>query len=219
MRVSLESQPGPAEAHLSETELQALKERAQGQLAASAGGNKEPRAPAPKVGEVEPYSIRNKEEADLVARMKGQGRSPEEILTALHKKRAGESGEDNSGAPDTFKLGRLVAPGFEAPKVFVNRQGLLTNGTYTLDQPGMAPHLTGNLASGKSQFFYRLNAQQVTLDAAAYADKAGLWVGNKAKVTLDGPIGVHAGTGKPTNVLNLYRSSTGHVHAAPGTPE
>ena len=124
-----------------------------------------------------------------------------------------------ASVPDTFRHGRLVAPGFEAPKIFVNKQGLLTNGAYTLDQPGMAPHLTGNLASGKSQSFYRLNVQQLTLDAAAYADKAGLWIGNKAKVKFDGPIGVHAGTGKPTSVLNLYRSSTGHVHSAPGTPE
>ena len=83
--------------------MQALKERAQGQPVASAGGNKEPRAPAPKVGEVEPYSIRNKEEADLVAKMKGQGRSPEEILTALHKLRMGgaeEFGRASQVKPD-----------------------------------------------------------------------------------------------------------------------
>lgn len=63
-----------------------------------------------------------------------------------------------------------------------------------------------------------MNERQLTLDAAAYADKAGLWVANKAKVALDEYVGVHAGTGLRTKVLNIYRTKTGHVHAAPGTP-
>ena len=101
MRVSLESRPGPAakavtEARLNETEAQALKDRAQGQPAANAGGKEEPHAPVPKTGEHDPYSIRNKEEADLVARMKGQGRSPEEILTALNALRAGKGADAGS---------------------------------------------------------------------------------------------------------------------------
>jgi hypothetical protein len=65
---------------------------------------------------------------------------------------------------------------------------------------------------------YRVNANQLTLDAAAYADRAGLWVGSKAKVVLDRPIGVHAGTGEPTCVLNLYRKENGLIHASPGSP-
>jgi hypothetical protein len=82
----------------------------------------------------------------------------------------------------------------------------------------MAPHTTGNLTAGKSQFLHRVNEKQLTLDAAAYADEANLWVGNKAKVVLDDFIGVHAGTGQQTNVINIYRTKTGYVHAAPGTP-
>lgn len=82
----------------------------------------------------------------------------------------------------------------------------------------MKPHLTGSLKAGKSQFLHRVNPQQIVLDASAYANKAGLWVGNKAKVILNQNIGVHAGTGKLTNVLNLYRTKTGFVHGAPGTP-
>ena len=80
------------------------------------------------------------------------------------------------------------------------------------------PIHTGVLSSGKSQFFNRLNDKQLVLDAAAYANKAGLWVGNKAKIILDRPIGVHAGTGNPTNVLNVYRTNNGIVHGAPGSP-
>ena len=65
---------------------------------------------------------------------------------------------------------------------------------------------------------YRVNEKQLTLDAAAYADEAGLWVGNKAKVVLDDFIGVHTGTGQQTQVLNIYRTDSGFIHAAPGRP-
>src|SRR5208337_3119235 len=121
-----------------------------------------------------------------------------------------------NSSPATF--GKLEAEGFTAPKIGTNRHGQLTNGTYTLDEAGMQPHSTGSLANGKSQFMYRVNADQLALDAAAYADQKGLWVGNKAKVIFDRPIGVHADTGEPTSVLNIYRTSTGFIHAAPGRP-
>jgi hypothetical protein len=82
----------------------------------------------------------------------------------------------------------------------------------------MGPHTTGSLKGGKSQFSYHVNEKELVLDAAAYADKAGLWDGSKAKIVFDKPIGVHAGTGQPTNVLNIYKTKTGFVHGAPGTP-
>lgn len=63
-----------------------------------------------------------------------------------------------------------------------------------------------------------MNERQLVLDAAAYADDANLWVGNKAKIVLDDFIGVHAGTGQRTNVLNIYRADSGFVHGAPGSP-
>ncbi len=107
---------------------------------------------------------------------------------------------------------------FVGPKVFTNRHGQLTNGRYILDEAGMAPHTTGSLAGGKSQFLYRVNEKQLALDAAAYADDAGLWVGNKAKVVLDDFIGVHGGTGQRTQVVNIYRTDSGFIHAAPGSP-
>lgn len=82
----------------------------------------------------------------------------------------------------------------------------------------MAAHTTGSLAGGKSQFLFRVNDKQLVLDAAAYADKAGLWVGNKAKIILDRAIGVHGISGELTNVINIYRNKNGFIHGAPGTP-
>ncbi|XXX76943.1 RHS repeat-associated core domain-containing protein [Sorangium sp. So ce134] len=69
--------------------------------------------------------------------------------------------------------------------VFKNRHGQLTNGRYILDEPATARHAVGNLAHGKSQFFYGVNEKQLILDAAAYADEANLWKGidnGKARV-------------------------------------
>ncbi len=83
----------------------------------------------------------------------------------------------------------------------------------------MAPHTTGSLAGGKSQFLYRVNEKQLTLDVAAYADDNMAWVGNKAKVIIDDFIGVHAGTGQRTRVMNVYRTDSGFVHGAPGSPQ
>lgn len=91
------------------------------------------------------------------------------------------------------------------------------NSRYTLDLPGMAPHTTGNLGGGKSQFLYQFNAEQATLDAASYADAQNLWTPqNRAKVIFDSPIGVSGKTGELTNVMNVYRTNTGYVHASPG---
>ncbi|MBP0036067.1 MAG: hypothetical protein J7524_23385, partial [Roseofilum sp. Belize BBD 4] len=123
------------------------------------------------------------------------------------------------GIPDTLKLtGRLQADNWTPPPIQTNRHGKLTNGSYTLDTPGMNVHTTGTLALGKSQFLHRVNYQTLVLDAASYADEANLWQGSKAKVVLDRPIGVHASTGQPTNVLNIYRNKNNFVHGAPGSP-
>ncbi|KYF59822.1 hypothetical protein BE04_50915 [Sorangium cellulosum] len=103
--------------------------------------------------------------------------------------------------------------------VFRNRHGQLTNGRYFLDDKAMAKHTVGSLAEGKSQFFYGVNDKQLVLDAAAYADDANLWHRNKAVIVFDDFIGVHGKTGQRTNVLNLYRTETGLIHGAPGTPQ
>ncbi|MEX2220122.1 MAG: RHS repeat-associated core domain-containing protein [Phycisphaerales bacterium] len=102
------------------------------------------------------------------------------------------------------------------PRISVDHHGFLTNGVYRLDKPGMATHQTGSLAQGKSQFLRRLNSDQLVLDGAAFADRAGLWVNNKAQIIISEPIGVHGRTGFLSNVLNIYRTDTGMVHGTPG---
>jgi hypothetical protein len=120
--------------------------------------------------------------------------------------------------PEARPVPEAANSGFAAPRIFTNRHGLLTNGKYTLDAPGMAPHVSGATTTGKSQFLYRVNSDKAVLDAAAYADDAGLWVGNKAKVFVeDGPVGVIGRTGESTNWINVYRTRTGMVHGAPGS--
>jgi hypothetical protein len=105
---------------------------------------------------------------------------------------------------------------FRAPGTSINRHGQLTNGTYTIDAAGMAPHKTGSLASGKSQW-WSVDAERAALDAAAYADANGLWVGAKAKVpATNGTVGVLGRTGEPTEWINVYRNANGFVHGAPG---
>jgi RHS repeat-associated protein len=126
-----------------------------------------------------------------------------------------------SEIPNTFNLGQLQADGFSPPDVFTNEQGFLSNADYNLDAIGQAPHQTGSLATGKSQFFYNLNSDQLVLDSASYADQQGAWSlsnGSKATISFDQPIGVDASSGLPTSNLNLYRTSTGFVHGSPGSP-
>jgi hypothetical protein len=108
---------------------------------------------------------------------------------------------------------------FTPPTITRDRHDRMTNGLYTLDETGMMSHLTGSLAQGKSQFLNHVDARKAVLDAAAYADRAGLWIGSKAKVPVaNGPVGVHGGTGELTNIINVYRNRNGFVHGAPGTP-
>ncbi|HEU0129975.1 MAG TPA: RHS repeat-associated core domain-containing protein [Mycobacteriales bacterium] len=115
--------------------------------------------------------------------------------------------------------GASVAP-FEPPETFLTRNGSLSNGTYTVGEVKMAPHMTGSLAGGKSQFLSSVDAHSAVLDAAAYADHAGLWdINNRAKVFVtNGPVGVHADTGLLTSWINVYRTVTGTVHGSPGAP-
>jgi hypothetical protein len=107
---------------------------------------------------------------------------------------------------------------FTPPETFVNRHGQLTNGTYTLDEPGMASHQAGSFATGQSQFFSWVDSDTAVLDGAAYADEYDLWVGNKATVPVtNGEVGALGTTGEPTSYINVYRTNTGFVHGSPGT--
>jgi RHS repeat-associated protein len=113
-----------------------------------------------------------------------------------------------------------VGDDFTPPQILRNRHNQLTNGTYTLDRTGMEPHLTGSLGQGKSQFLSGVDADRAVLDAAAYADRYGLWKGSKATAPVsNGPVGVHGRTGELTNTINVYRNRNGFVHGAPGSPQ
>jgi hypothetical protein len=80
----------------------------------------------------------------------------------------------------------------------------------------MDPHVNGT--PGKSQFGFYVNSGKATLDAAAYADEYGLWVGNKAKVPVsNGTVG-YLWDGTPTSWINVYRTQTGFVHGSSGNP-
>ncbi|WP_416973955.1 polymorphic toxin-type HINT domain-containing protein, partial [Streptomyces sp. 4F14] len=104
-----------------------------------------------------------------------------------------------------------------APESYVNRHGKLTNGTYTVSYPAMLKHLPGSAGPTKSVFLKGVNAEKATLDAAAYADTHGLWVGNKAKVYVEnGPVGVIGRTGELTHYINVYRNNRGAIHGSPG---
>lgn len=100
----------------------------------------------------------------------------------------------------------------------VDSEGRLTNGKYTVNPEAMAPHQTGSPGAGKSQWLFNVDAETATLEAATIADASGLWVGNKAKVLANQPVGVHAETGELTSTINVYRRNSGFIHGAPGSP-
>ncbi len=106
---------------------------------------------------------------------------------------------------------------FTAPQSYVNRHGELTNGKYTVSYPAMLKHLAGSSGPTKSVFLKGVNAEKASLDAAAFADAEGLWVGNKAKVYVaNGPVGVIGRTGELTHYINVYRNARGTIHGSPG---
>ncbi|MFF0202137.1 polymorphic toxin-type HINT domain-containing protein [Streptomyces sp. NPDC005017] len=106
---------------------------------------------------------------------------------------------------------------FTPPESYLNRHGELTNGTYTVSYPAMLKHLPGSSGPTKSVFLKGVDAEKATLDAAAYADTYGLWVGNKAKVYVaNGPVGVVGRTGELTHYINVYRNNKGAIHGSPG---
>jgi len=97
----------------------------------------------------------------------------------------------------------------------LTRHGELTNGVYTVSKEAMKEHVFGGV-SGKSIFYPTLNANEAVLKAAQYADQNGLWIGNKAKVTVTNTNIGTLGNGAPTNVINVYKNSNGFIHGTPG---
>jgi hypothetical protein len=101
-----------------------------------------------------------------------------------------------------------------------DRHGQLTDGRYRVSSIANARHTAGSSPAGKSHFYPGTDVDQLTLDAAQYADEANLWdADSKAKVPFDRPVGVHVRTGSPTDTVNVYRKKNGTIHASPGSPQ
>ncbi|MDT3440628.1 hypothetical protein [Pseudofrankia sp. BMG5.37] len=107
----------------------------------------------------------------------------------------------------------------DLPRPYISPKGHWTNGRYTISAAKMAPHMAGSAgAELKSTFLYHIEAEKITLDAAAYADAAGLWVGNKARVFIDnGPVGVRGQTGELTSWIQVTRHGQ-TLHSWPSRP-
>ncbi|MEW6282448.1 MAG: RHS repeat-associated core domain-containing protein [Candidatus Eremiobacterota bacterium] len=122
-----------------------------------------------------------------------------------------------AGPAGALEVGPATVAG--APRKWLSARGELTTGKYTVDAPAMLPHTSGksaDIARGKSQFLFNIDAESLVLDAAHYADKHNLWVGHKAKVPVSTNVGVLGTTGELTQYVNVYRTSRGRVHGAPG---
>jgi len=153
-----------------------------------------------------------------------------ELLRKLGRSGAGKHGDDLP-PPKTTPSGppKIDDPDFTPRPSQLDRHGNLTDGTYRVSSDANLRHTAGNAPEGKSYFNEGTDVDQLSLDAAQYADQKNLWYGqnpghpsdypNKAKVVFDDPVGVHAGTGQPTNVVNVYRKKNGTIHATPGSPE
>ncbi len=115
-----------------------------------------------------------------------------------------------------YSAGKIAANESSSALFSLTRHGQLTDGVYTVSKEAMKKHVFGGV-SGRSIFYPTLNAEEAVLKAARYADEAGLWIGNKAKVpVLNTNIGT-LGNGTPTNVINVYRNLKGFIHGSPGT--
>ncbi|WP_437922399.1 DUF6443 domain-containing protein [Sphingobacterium sp. LRF_L2] len=100
-------------------------------------------------------------------------------------------------------------------EIVKDSKGNLTDGVYTISKEAMKKHVVGGV-QGKSIFYPTLDAEKAVLKAAQKADELGLWIGNKAKVTVTNTNIGTLGNGQPTNVINVYRNSKGTIHGAPG---
>ncbi|MFJ5817981.1 hypothetical protein ACIQGT_29385, partial [Streptomyces sp. NPDC093108] len=106
----------------------------------------------------------------------------------------------------------------DLPRPYVNPKGNWTNDLYTVRRRAMEPHMNGKTGAGKSQFLFHVEAEKVTLDAAAYADAHGLWQGNKARVYIkNGPVGVVGRSGELTNWIRVTREGR-MIHSWPVGP-
>ncbi len=112
-----------------------------------------------------------------------------------------------------------AAEAFQARPSYRDRHGFMTDGTYRVSSEANARHSYGTARPGSSYFNEGTDVDQVSMDAAQYADQHDLWDDNKAKVVFEDNVGVHGQTGRPTDVVNVYRRDNGTIHASPGSPQ
>jgi gas vesicle protein len=156
-----------------------------------------------------------------------------QLLKAVDKERSGLEKLLKTTTGEAERVEASLATHFEAPSIIKNKFGDLTNGAYTIDQAAMKKHKIGMHPDfpDKSQFFFNVDAESATLNAAAYADKYQLWRGSdfqKAKVPALENVGALSSSlnAVPTNYINVYRGkpklldgkTTQKVHGSPGTP-
>jgi RHS repeat-associated protein len=106
---------------------------------------------------------------------------------------------------------------------YIDNQGRLRTAKYVVSNKKMDPHLRGSLTQGKSQFLSFVDAESAVLDAAHFADDAGLWIksGDAWQATVfieNGPIGVLGRTGELTSYLTITKTNTGFIHGWPSNP-
>lgn len=149
----------------------------------------------------------------------GGGKILRAALQFLRKIRA-RGGRGGGGARPPARSGPPRPRGPFTPRPsWRDRHGNLTDGTYRVSSGGNQRHTSGSAPAGRSAFHPGTDVDQLTMDAAQYADQANLWSprGDKAKVRFDIDVGTHASTDRPTSVVNVYRRRNGTIHSTPGS--
>lgn len=148
------------------------------------------------------------------------GYSPHPVPVS-HKGGGGPGGQGGNNPSPTGSRNNITP----APKS-TNPQGQYTNGTYTIKESGMKRHMPGANATGanglpESEFLPGVDARDIVLDAAQYADaNSSLWYagGSKAKVPFTGPVGVVGVSRQVTNYVTITRDAKNRVHGWPSQP-
>ena len=122
------------------------------------------------------------------------------------------------------KADNVVPPVKNYTHTTYNNGSAITDGKYVTDPIGMARHKPDasslDKIDSKSLFKSGIDAEKLTLDAARYADKHGLWDSQgKAKVPTNDIVGYT--DGKPTRIVNVYRKKPNKdgispIHGTPG---
>jgi hypothetical protein len=151
--------------------------------------------------------------------MAGKGTIIRKALEFLRRVRR-RGGRAGTGARPQRPVRARPAGDFTPRPSYRDRHGVLTDGTYRVSGQANLRHTYGHAPPGRSHFNPDTDVDQLTLDAAQYADQANLWTlndGKKAKIVFDQDIGFHDRSGQSTNVINVYRRSNGTIHGSPGS--